>query len=101
MKVDTICIAYRAKNTKTFISRYIHRDTFIKIEVLFIDQFAPKYKLIKDIIYHILGGYNVHDGLHRVIKDLDQIIMHVRVVGHQEAWLHGAKIMPGLDLHRG
>ena len=24
--------------------------------------------------------------------------MHIRVVGHREAWLHGAKVMPGLDL---
>ena len=96
------CITYRAKtHTKTFISRCIHRDTFIKTEVLFIDQFAPKYKLIKDIIYHILGGYDVHNGLHHIVEVLDQILMHVRVVGHQEAQLHGAEIMPGLDLRRG
>ena len=79
----------------------IHRDTFIKIEVLFIDQFAPKYKLIKDIIYHILGRYDVHDGLRRVIEVLDQILMHVRVIGHQEARLHGVEIMLDLDLHHG
>ena len=27
--------------------------------------------------------------------------MHVKIIGHQEAWLHGAEVMPGLDLHRG
>ena len=27
--------------------------------------------------------------------------MHVRVIGHREAWLHGAEIMLGLDLRRG
>ena len=73
----------------------------MKIEVLFIDNFAPKYKLIKDIIYHILGGYDVHNGLRRVIRVLDQILMHVRVVGHREAQLHGVEIMPALDLRRG
>ena len=26
--------------------------------------------------------------------------MHVGVVGHRKAWLHGAEIMPGLDLRR-
>ena len=67
---------------------------------MFIDQFTPKYKLIKNIIYHILGGYDVHDGLRRVVKVLDQILVHVRVIGHPKAWLHGAEIMPGLDLRR-
>jgi len=27
--------------------------------------------------------------------------MHVGVIGHQEARLHGAKVMPGLDLRQG
>jgi len=27
--------------------------------------------------------------------------MQVGVIGHREAWLHGVKVMPGLDLRRG
>ena len=66
------CIVYRAKTHKDIhITVHSQRHIHEKIEVLFIDQFAPMYKLIKNIIYHILGGYDVHDGLRCIIEVFD------------------------------
>ena len=48
-----------------------------------------------------MGGCNAHDGSSCIVEVFDQVFMHVRVIDHQEAWLHGAELMPGLDLCRG
>ena len=68
---------------------------------MFIDQFAPKYKLIKNIIYHILGRYDVHDGLRCIVEVFDYFLMRLRVVAHWEAGLHVAVLIPDLDLRHG
>ena len=69
-------------------------------KILFIDQFCPKYKLIEDIVYHILSGCDVHDGLRRYGEIFYQIFMSLRAIANREANLHGVEIMPGLDLRR-
>ena len=49
----------------------------------------------------MLGGCNVHDGRSHIIEVLDQLLMHVGVIGHREARFHGVEIMSGLDLRCG
>ena len=60
----------------------------------------PKYKLIEDLVHHILSGCDVHDGLYRCGEIFYQIFMSLRAIVGREAKLHGVEIMPGLDLHR-
>ena len=36
---------------------------------------CPKYKLIKDLVHHILSGCDVHNGLRYDDKLFDQILM--------------------------
>ena len=48
-----------------------------------------------------MGGCNVHDGRIRIVEVLDQLLVHVRVIGHWEAWFHGADLGPYLDLRCG
>ena len=62
---------------------------------------CPKYKLIKDFVYHILSGCDVHDGLHRYGEFFYQVLMSLRAAANREANLHGMEVMLGLDLHRG
>ena len=62
---------------------------------------SPKYKLIKDLVHHILSGCDVHNGLNCDDKLFDQILMLLRADAHREASLHGVELVPSLDLHRG
>ena len=62
---------------------------------------CPKYKLIKDIVYHILSGCDVHNGLRCIDEFLDQLLMLLEAITHWETSLHGMELIPGLDLHRG
>ena len=48
-----------------------------------------------------MGRYDVHDGRSCIVEVLDQLLVHVEVVGHPKAQLHGVELVPGLDLHRG
>ena len=68
---------------------------------LFIDQFCPKYKLIEDIVYHILSGCDVHNGLRCIDKLHNQVLVLLGAIAHREAGLHGVELIPGLDLCRG
>ena len=45
-----------------------------------------------------MGWGDVHNGRCGIVEVLDSVLVHVRIIGHREAWLHGAKVMPGLDL---
>ena len=58
----------------------------------------PKYKLIEDLVHHILSRCDVRDGLCGEI--FYQIFISLRAIVCQEANLHGVEIMPGLDLCR-
>ena len=62
---------------------------------------CPKYKLIKDIVYHILSGCDVHNGLHCINEFLDQLLVLLEAVAHREIGLHGMELVPGLDQRRG
>ena len=103
-----ICIAYRAKNKHRdnhdvykdiaeSTLRYNHR----KIEDFIHWLVCPKYKLIKDIVYHILSGCDVHDGLRYIDKVFYQLLVLLGDVAHQETNLHGMEIVPDLDLCHG
>ena len=60
-----------------------------------------KYKLIKDLVHHILSRCDVHNGLRRDDKLLKQILMLLGAIAHGETSLHGVELVPSLDLHRG
>ena len=55
---------------------------------------------MKDIVYNILSGCNVHDGLCCIDEVLDQLLMLLRAVAHRETSLHGMELVPDLNLHR-
>ena len=67
-------------------------------KILFIGQFCPKYKLIEDIVCHILSRCDVHDGLRCVDKLRDQVLVLLGAIAHREASLHGVELVLGLDL---
>ena len=60
----------------------------------------PKYKLIEDLVHHILGGCDVHYGLRCHDEFFEQVLMFLRAIAHWEASLHGVELMPSLDLRR-
>ena len=60
---------------------------------------CPKYKLIKDIVYHILSGCDVYDGLRCINEVLDQLLVLLGAIAHRETSLHGMELITGLDLH--
>ena len=61
----------------------------------------PKYKLIKDLVHHILSRCDVHNGLRCNDEFFKQVFMFLRAIAHQEASLHGMELVPSLDLHHG
>ena len=60
----------------------------------------PKYKLIKDLVYHILSGCDVYYGLHCHGEFFKQVLVLLRAVAHWETYFHGVKLVPSLDLCR-
>ena len=60
----------------------------------------PKYKLMEDLVHHILSRCDVHNGLCRDDKFFDQVLMLLRAIAHQETSLHGVELIPDLDLCR-
>ena len=59
-----------------------------------------RYKLTKDLVHHILGGYDVYYGLHCHDKFFEQVLMLIRAIAHWETSLHGMELVPNLDLCR-
>ena len=53
------------------------------------------------MVYHILSGCDVYYGLRCVDEFLDQLLVLLKAIAHQEADLHGVELVPGLDLCRG
>ena len=62
---------------------------------------CPKYNLIEDFVHHILSGCDVYYGLRCHDKFFEQVLMFLRAVTHWETSLHGAELVPSLDLRRG
>ena len=62
---------------------------------------CPKYKLIKDLVHHILSRCDVHNGLHYNDEFFKQVLMFLRAIAHRQAGLHGVELIPSLDLRRG
>ena len=60
----------------------------------------PKYKLIKDLVNHILSGCDVHNGLRRYDEFFHKIFILLGAIAHREASLHGVELILGLDLRR-
>ena len=60
-----------------------------------------KYKLIKDLVRHILSRCDVHNGLYCNDEFFEKVLMFLRAVAHWETGLHGVELVPGLDLRRG
>ena len=61
----------------------------------------PKYRLIKDLVHHILSGCDVYYGLHCHDEFFEQVLMLLRAIAHWETSLHGVELVPSLDLCRG
>ena len=80
------------------VHRYNHRKGGRFYSLI---SFALDTKLIEDIVYHILSGCDVHDGLRCIDELLDQVLVLLGAVAHQETDLHGMELIPCLDLHRG
>ena len=47
-----------------------------------------------------MGWCDIYNGRHSIVEVLNLLLMHVEIIGHREAWLHGVEVMHGLDLHR-
>ena len=62
---------------------------------------SPKYKLIKDLVHHILSGCDVYYGLRCHGEFFKQVLVLLRVVAYWETGLHGVELMPCLNLRRG
>ena len=60
-----------------------------------------KYKLIEDLVHHILSGCDVYYGLRRNGEFCKQVLVLLRTVTHWETCFHGVKLVPHLDLRRG
>ena len=102
MKADTICITSRAKNKNkdSHIQGHCTKTHSWKSKRL-CSLIRPEYKLIKDLVHHILSRCDVHNGLSHVNELFDQIFMLLGAIAHQEASLHGMELVPCLDLRRG
>ena len=61
----------------------------------------PKYKLIKDLIHHILSGCDVYYGLRSHGKFFKQVLVLLGAIAHWETNLHGVELVPSLDLCHG
>ena len=61
----------------------------------------PKYKLIEDLVHHILSGYDVYYGLRCHGEFFKQVLMLLRAIAHWETSVHGVELVPSLDLCRG
>ena len=61
----------------------------------------PKYKLIEDLVHHILGGCDVHYGLRYHDELFEQVFMFFRAIAHWETGFHSMELVLGLNLHRG
>ena len=48
-----------------------------------------------------MGWCDIHNGRRGIIEILNQLLVHVGIIGHREARLHGVKVVLGLDLRRG
>ena len=59
---------------------------------------SPKYKLIKDLVHHILSGCDVYYGLRYHGEFFKQVLVLLRAVAHWETGLHGVEIVPCLNL---
>ena len=62
---------------------------------------SPKYRLIKDLVHHILSRCDVHYGLRCHNEFFEQVLMFLRAIAHWETSLHGVELVPGLDLRCG
>ena len=60
----------------------------------------PKYKLIEDLVHHILSGYDVYYGLRCHGEFFKQVLVLLRAVAHWETYFHGVKLVPSSDLCR-
>ena len=60
----------------------------------------PKYKLIEDLVHHILSGCAVYYGLYCHGEFFKQVLMLLRAITHWETYFHGVKLVPSSDLCR-
>ena len=102
MKADTICITSRAKNKNkdSHIQGHCTKTHSWKSKRL-CSLIRPEYKLIKDLVHHILSRCDVHNGLSRDDKLFEQILMLLGAIAHWETRLHGVELVPSLNLRRG
>ena len=62
---------------------------------------SPKYKLIKDLLRHILRGCDVYYGLRCHGEFFKQVLVLLKGVAYWETGLHGMELVPCLNLCRG
>ena len=60
-----------------------------------------KYKLIKDLVHHILSGCDVYYGLRCHGEFLKKVLVLLKAVAHWETYFHGMKLVPSSDLCHG
>ena len=60
-----------------------------------------KYKLIEDLVHHILSRCDVYYGLRCHGEFFKQVLMLLRTIAHWETCFHGVKLVPSSDLCRG
>ena len=53
------------------------------------------------MVYHILSGCDVHNGLRHDDESFDQIFMLLGAIAQREASLHGVELVSSLDLRHG
>ena len=61
----------------------------------------PKYKLIEDLVHHILSGCDVYYGLCCHGEFFEQVLVLLEAIANWETSLHGMELVPSLDLCRG
>ena len=61
---------------------------------------SPKYKLIKDLVHHILSRCDVYYGLRCHGEFFKQVLVLLKGVAYWETGLHGMELVPCLNLHR-
>ena len=57
-----------------------------------------KYKLIKDLVHHILSGCDIYYGLRCHNEFFEQVLMFLRTIAHWKTSLHGVELVPSLNL---
>ena len=60
-----------------------------------------KYKLIEDLVHHILSRCDVYCGLRYHGEFFKQVLMLLKAVAHWETCFHGVKLVPSLNLCHG